>query len=430
MTIPDNYKADHLFLLIGENPLPNYVAARTLLNSDGTVYLVHTTTTAGKDKPEGLLKQELKKHNITTKSISLDDNESDGKKIREEIKKTIQPTGKSPLQGKVGLNYTGGTKAMAVHAYQALQELDLKEPVFSYLDSRKLAIHIDGKDQPIPVDIALSPAPKLETILGLHNLSWKIEPIRQSQLPEIAEEFSKLHLDSNLARTWRNWCNTVFKPLKDRKGYWFKDRNFPQHHRLKLKLSANNKNVEVPEKFQTILRENLGWSSTSELSLEIAKNTAKFKTFGDICQWLDGGWLEDYVLSKVEKLATKYSLHDSLMSLHIKDPRNPNRLTDQFEFDVAFLRGYQLFGISCTTSSDHKMCKQKLFEAELRAKQLGGDEARVALVCCDDLPSDWLKKELNFVVDDRKIEIFGRKDLEPSKFTKKLDQWIYRNAGK
>lgn len=26
----DNYKVDHLFLLIGENPLPNYVAARTL----------------------------------------------------------------------------------------------------------------------------------------------------------------------------------------------------------------------------------------------------------------------------------------------------------------------------------------------------------------------------------------------------------------
>ncbi|NET88360.1 MAG: DUF1887 family protein [Kamptonema sp. SIO1D9] len=426
MTIPDNYKADHLFLLIGENPLPNYVAARLLLKPEGTVYLVHTTATAGKDKPADLLKKELKKHNITTKPISLGDAESDGDKIRAKIKEEIKPKGKPPLQGKVGLNYTGGTKAMSVHAYQALQELDLTEPVFSYLDSRKLAIHIDGKDQPIPVALELSPPPTLETILGLHNLSWKKEPIRQSQLPEISEEFSKLHLDHHQAKAWRKWCDTVFKNLKNPESYWKKDTQFPKPPNLKLSVTAQNK---VPDEIQKILRDQ-GWASTSELSLSIAKDQAKFSTFGDACQWLDGGWLEDYVLSKVEKLAPKYSIRDSIMSLHIKDPRNQNRQTDQFEFDVAFLRGYQLFGISCTTSSNHKMCKQKLFEAQLRAKQLGGNEARVALVCCYESPSEWLKKELNFVVDDRKIEVFGRQDLEPSEFTKKLDQWIYRNAGK
>jgi hypothetical protein len=45
MNIPENYKVDHLFLLVGENPLPNYVAARLLLNDKGTIYLVHTTGT-------------------------------------------------------------------------------------------------------------------------------------------------------------------------------------------------------------------------------------------------------------------------------------------------------------------------------------------------------------------------------------------------
>ena len=54
-------------------------------------------------------------------------------------------------------------------------------------------------------------------------------------------------------------------------------------------------------------------------------------------------------------------------------------------------------------------CKQKLFEAQLRAGQLGGDEARIALVCCYDYPTDQLKKELDFVIkDDAKIEVFGR----------------------
>jgi len=431
------HQVDHLFLLIGENPLPNYVAARLLIKpktdqekekNPSIVYLVHTTKTAGKDKPVGLLEKELKKHNITIKQISLGDAESDGDKIRAEIKKTIQPKGKPPLQGRLGLNYTGGTKAMAVHAYQAFKELQLTEPVFSYLDSRKLAMHIDGKDKPIPVDLALSPVPKLETILGLHNLSWKTEPIEQSQLPNIAEKFANLHLNAELARTWRKWCDAVFKPLKDSRGYWWKDSQFPKPPHLKL--SASNGTVTVPNEIQTILKDQLGWASTAELSLQIAKDKGKFTTFGDVCQWLDGGWLEDYVLSQVKKLTKKYSLYDSSMSLHIKDPRNPNRSTDQFEFDVAFLRGYQLFGISCTTSSDHKKCKQKLFEAQLRARQLGGDEARVALVCCDDLPSEWLKKELDFVVDDSKIEVFGRQDLDPTKFARKLDLWIFRNAGK
>ncbi|MDF0556435.1 DUF1887 domain-containing protein [Kamptonema sp. UHCC 0994] len=434
----EDHQVDHLFLLVGENPLPNYVAARLLIKpktdqekqkNPSIVYLVHTTKTAGDDKPAGLLEKELKKHNITIKQISLGDDESDGDKIRAKIKEKIQPKGKPPLQGRLGLNYTGGTKAMAVHAYQAFQELQLTDPVFSYLDSRKLAMHIDGKDKPIPVDLALSPAPKLEIILGLHNLSWKTDPIRQSQLPDIAEAFAKLHLNSDLARTWRKWCDGVFKSLKNTQGYWRQDSEFSNPPHLKLSVTTPV-NVTVPNEIQEILRKELGWALTDELSLTIAKDKGRFTTFGDVCQWLDGGWLEDYVLSQVEKIATKYSLHDSIMSLHIKDPRNPNRPTDQFEFDVAFLRGYQLCGISCTTSPDHKKCKQKLFEAQLRVQQLGGDEARVALVCCDDLPSEWLKKELDFVVDDSKIEVFGRQDLEPTKFAKKLDLWIFRNAGK
>jgi hypothetical protein len=40
-----DYTVDHFFLLIGENPLPNYVAARLLLASGGTPYLVHTNGT-------------------------------------------------------------------------------------------------------------------------------------------------------------------------------------------------------------------------------------------------------------------------------------------------------------------------------------------------------------------------------------------------
>jgi hypothetical protein len=38
----DPLKTQHLFLLIGANPLPNYVAAMLLAQDGGTVYLLHT----------------------------------------------------------------------------------------------------------------------------------------------------------------------------------------------------------------------------------------------------------------------------------------------------------------------------------------------------------------------------------------------------
>src|SRR5262249_53537143 len=57
-----------------------------------------------------------------------------------------------------------------------------------------------------------------------------------------------------------------------------------------------------------------------------------------------------------------------------------------FEFDMAAVRGHQLFALTCSNRAEDKgsysALKHKLFEALLRARQIGGDEARVALVCC------------------------------------------------
>lgn len=44
-TIPDDLKSQHLFVLVGGNPLPNSVAIRLLRRENGHVYLVHTAQT-------------------------------------------------------------------------------------------------------------------------------------------------------------------------------------------------------------------------------------------------------------------------------------------------------------------------------------------------------------------------------------------------
>ncbi|MBC1195840.1 hypothetical protein H0901_11345 [Microcystis aeruginosa BLCCF158] len=51
-----DYQAEHLFLLVGENPLPNYVAPRTLLTQGGKAYFVYSHRTT---EQKSLLKKEL-----------------------------------------------------------------------------------------------------------------------------------------------------------------------------------------------------------------------------------------------------------------------------------------------------------------------------------------------------------------------------------
>jgi hypothetical protein len=75
------------------------------------------------------------------------------------------------------------------------------------------------------------------------------------------------------------------------------------------------------------------------------------------------------------------------------------------------MKGYQLFGLSCSTTQDKGQPKSKLFEAYVRIHQLGGDEARVAVVC----PQYGLKKKLEKELPESvkgKVRIFDSAHLE------------------
>jgi hypothetical protein len=157
-------------------------------------------------------------------------------------------------------------------------------------------------------------------------------------------------------------------------------------------------------------------------------------TLESACKWLDGEWLEHYVLQQVQKIPKEFAIHDSATSFWIKNPINPKNT--KFQFDVAFMRGYQLFAISCTTIDRKFDCKSKLFEAFIRARQLGGDEARVALVCCvNQADANALETEIVNVLNptpdsgkrDYKIAVFGRDDL--LNLSERIAEWI-RNIEK
>ncbi len=405
----EDYKVEHLFLLVGENPLPNYVAARTLLKDGGTVYLVFTKQT--QSQKDCLLGDGGRKpFSIQYVEVDLGNYESNAYHIRDRIQKKA----KSLSTGRIGLNYTGGTKAMSVHAYRALHDIK-PDSLFSYLDSRTLKIYIDRQgNEPIRFDVPLELS--LEELFKLHNQNYWLKnkpPRSQPVLPDAAAKFAEFHLDNNLAQEWRTWCSTQLYSQAKNENRWKREQDLKKIPPIKLE--------DLSQPIIDVLRSYLD-ASDRELRLDVTQKKG-FDNLTQVCEWLDGTWMESYVLQQVKEIHDEFKIKESMMSFHIYDPQHRSKYP-RFEFDVAFIKGYQLFAISCTTSSTKELCKMKLFEAHLRARQLGGDEARVALVCCYDKPA-WIKDDIKFAIPDKKIEVFGRSDL--ANLADGIADWIDRN---
>lgn len=385
------YQSQHLFLLIGSNPLPNYVAAKMLLKPGGHLYLVHTEETHAIAER---LKLELGRNNSDTNLIEVDD--SDGydiaKKIREQVLGKID----------IGLNYTGGTKAMAVHAYQVISQLDGGR--CSYLDARDLRlIFVDLESGARYVSLKMRQELRdltIEKILALHDVSPQKDVGREKGVlyPEIAECLAKVPFS-----IWREWCK------------------------------KNLRRIDRPDKFKnkTELR-NVLLPISSPLE-ELANCWKGAKTIGDFasltdfapdefCEWLDGKWLEHHVLNCLIKLKKNYEPQITDAGMNIEPQKR------KFEFDVVVLKGHQVFAISCTTSDEKKLLKSKLFEAKRRGVQMGGDEARVGLVCGAprgfmDNSVEAIKNEVieEWDVPDR-FGVFGAEDI--SNLTAHLKDWL------
>lgn len=95
------------------------------------------------------------------------------------------------------------------------------------------------------------------------------------------------------------------------------------------------------------------------------KRTAQWRAF------LNGGWLERFVAASLRRAAPGTSVETNLRM---------QRRGREFEVDVAAAHGGTLYLVSCTVDEKIMTAKHKAFEVAHRARQLGGDLARAALV--------------------------------------------------
>lgn len=384
-------QTQHLFILVGANPLPNYVAAKLLLKSgehqssdhqsNGHLYLVHTSETGAiADRLIAALKLELQK---TATKILVD--EANTKDTVKEIKKYVE--GKQD----VGLNYTGGTKTMAVHAYQAVKEA-CPGAVFSYLDAKTLSLFIEKNGQNRNISVARALHLSLPDMLSLHGYSLPRDDddVRKVPVqPEICTALANVHSKADAFKQWREWCSQErLDNLPDPSRYALLEDVINAFHRL-------------------------GNGSATPTLVAQALNP-KWTSLEQCRKWFLGDWLEEYVLwACIQAKCKDKNLFDDF-GIDLQ-PQSPKKRA--FQFDVAIVRGYQLFAISCIASEKKEKCKEHLFEAYIRARQMGGEEARVGLVCCapennpDSSPSV-IQTEIEESWDAQgKVRVFGAEHL-------------------
>lgn len=370
------YQTDHLFLLIGTNPLPNYVAALLLAKEDGSIHLLHSKGDHGTERIARLLGSAIKKRKPKIKEIlPWEVDEANSNYILQKITDLL---GHIPPEATVGLHYTGGTKAMAVHVYRAIAEMRPKA-IFSYLDARTLSIMIDGISSPIKLNpVSMGCALDLAELIPLHGYKRTIIRTNPFQ-PDLCQAMAKVCSQEVSLKEWQSWCwDNKFQSLPDINKY---------------PLLKN-----ILDEFDKMC----GQRATPDL---VAKCLG-FKHLENCKNWLEGTWLEEHTLWAITQFAGKSTI--SSYSVDVKLKRAGSR---EFQLDVAAIIGYQLFAISCMASKDKNKCKEHLLEVAVRARQIGGDEARIGLVCCYPNPSA-LEEEINEAwFTDGRVKVFGMKDL-------------------
>jgi len=229
------------------------------------------------------------------------------------------------------LNYTGGTKLMAVHTYAFWRENKGQPQNSSYLGA-------DGK---------------------LYFDAPEKAPVLERDLPSLS-------LDEQ--------CLLHFGRTPDLKGDGHKDSDLCQLAKRIHQFGCNK-----------------GWDTyknrldkdRSNLLQELQISGTKISTDTG---FLQGVWLEVWLADQLSSVRTgEQSLFDEVHQ-NVKYEGK-----DNFEMDVIATRGYRVFLFSCAAKYKDKDVKIKFFEAVNRAARIGGEHARAAMVCLHPQPHELLR---------------------------------------
>jgi hypothetical protein len=400
-----------LILLVGTNPLPNFVVAEYFLRNNHSLNEIiflyseenqyQRGTREYAENLQKLLQGRHKNINLNFRSIHLSDISS-----AKEIERNLEERLTSHLENShsIHLNYTGGTKVMATHIYRWIENYAKRNKItasFSYLDARKFQI-VDDAQERITDDLRKEIGLNLEELIKLHGFERKNEPSDDdlNLFNNAIEKFKELIDNGSIGTYLKNYSEYRQKIFTDEKGNLIR-----KTKELKSRIKENIAQGVLLDVIKSMPDEyKLFNDDGSFKELKTNKHTEK------AIEFLDGKWLELYVYKVLtEKISDKnIALYNNW---EIKKPewQSPNQ---KFELDIILIKGYQLIGISCTTSDRKFLCKSKGFEIFTRTRQIGGEEARAVLITMLPDPKD-LQGELEVDTGGKEnILVLGANDLK------------------
>ncbi|MGQ9829968.1 MAG: hypothetical protein ACUVSW_19125, partial [Roseiflexus sp.] len=276
----------------------------------------------------------------------------------------------------------------------------------SYLDARSNKMYIEHDNNPafMTEPLLYEVQPSVQDIVRLHTFKHQESIAREAQLPQLATVLANAHQNPDAIKAWRTWCDEVLrKNARTRKDHEWDKESLLQN--LHIELPADPSLHTVAGQMRISFA-----GSDNTLRLKEAAQQSDFEKIRHLCEWLDGKWLEHYVfdvLSQIRAKRPESRIHDIGMGIRPQsEPGSP-----EYDIDIGVMQGYRLYAISCTTDADPGMCKLKLFEAYLRARNMAGDEAFVGLICMTDKPEN-LERQVGRAWDaEGKVRVFGRPHL-------------------
>ena len=171
-----------LILLIGTNPLPNFVVIDYFLNKNpnlNNIWLICSQSNHSQGGTstiaENLMYFVRERHSEKFFDIKLEalTDVSSKSKIESDLAETDFITEIKEDNRYFHFNYTGGTKAMSTHVHSILSGIKNDKSEFSYLDTRNFRLMRDDKEQPIESEMLKKVTISADELIKLHG--WNKE---------------------------------------------------------------------------------------------------------------------------------------------------------------------------------------------------------------------------------------------------------------
>ncbi|GAB4263970.1 hypothetical protein [Thermincola ferriacetica] len=474
--VGDNSFSD-LVLLVGTNPLPNYVVAKYFLAQNSNLKRIWFFCSEGRqgepgtdylaDNLEKVLQEEYGKDRILFPKRLVIKDTGDAVDILGRVEEMFKDARRFSDCSEFHLNYTGGTKAMAVHVYRGIEQQVGRMPgqvqcSFSYLDARDHCLKHDGSDVKTG-DLRKTITLELQTLLKLHNYRLHVGR-KDDRRNKILEFVSDLAGTTDMFRsvicgpdgaekicTLAETANTVLRPvLCDQEGN-FADK-FSDYCRALENMHHQDGTAQKawPGISGTELQELLGsefmqiihglpakhaMTKDGVLAVPGRDDREEWKKWKKLFKdYFGGKWLEHYVYSVIceninkEGLGTDQPVQVEIGWEFTKNESGGKNKKKPFELDVVVVNGYQVCGISITTDRKQSLCKEKSFEILHRVHQIGGDEAKAIMVTfLDENHKEELEEDIrdHYSALGNRFKLLGINDIKPDKLWAEIREIIW-----